>query len=322
MLLDFHALHQKAKQSLKRTDRHQNAVLLHTGAILLISLLLTVADFFLNQQIGTTGGLSGMDTRSVLATIQTILRLVQVVALPFWSIGYTYYILRIAQNEPAEYSDLLQGFRRWLPVLRLRMLMIAFAFGLMLICSYAGSFLFMLTPWSAPLMEAMAELGNTTDQQLIMDTFLSVSQSALIPAMVICTVLFCIASIFVFFRYRMAEFWLMAHPEGGAFAALRNSRIAMKGNCIALLKVDLHFWWFYLLDVLIGILCYGDQLLSSLGMEMTNDAFIVYLLFFGLYLLARLGLYYWKRNEISATYAHAYLALCPNEEPAQQEAAV
>ncbi len=322
MLLDFHALRKQAKQSLKRTDRHQNAVLLHTGAILLISLLITVADFFFNQQISATGGLSSMGFRAVLATAQTLLQLLQAIALPFWSIGYIYYILRIAQNEPAEYSDLLQGFRRWLPVLRLRMLMLALAFGLMLICSYAGSFLFMLTPWSAPLMDAMAELSNTTDQQLITDTVLSLSESILIPAMVICAVLFCIAGIFVFFRYRMAEYWLMDHPEGGALAALRNSRIAMKGNCIALLKVDLHFWWFYLLDALIGILCYGDQLLSSLGMEMTNDAFIVYLLFFGLYLLARLALYYWKRNELAATYAHAYFSLFPAEEPVPEEAAV
>ena len=322
MLLDFHTLHAQAKQSLKRTDRHQNAVLLHTGAILLISLLITVADFFLNQQISATGGLSGMGFRAVLTTVQTLLGLVQAIALPFWSIGYIYYILRVVRHESGEYSDLLQGFRRWLPVLRLKILMFGLAFGLMLICSYLGSYLFMLTPWAKPLFQAMSQLDGTTDQQLIMDTVLSLSESVMVPAILICAALFCIAGTFVFFRYRLAEHWLMDHPEGGALAALRNSRMAMKGNCIALLKVDLHFWWFYLLEVIIGILCYADQILSYLGIEMTGSAFVIYLLLFGLYLLARLALYYWKRNELAATYAHAYLSLFPAEEPVSEEATV
>ena len=322
MLLDFQTLLGRAKQSLNRTDRHQNAVLLHTGAILLVSLLLTVADFFLNQQIGATGGLSGMGFRAILATAQTLLRLLETIALPFWSMGYIYYILQVVRHENAEYSDLLQGFRRWLPILRLKMLMLALAFGLMLICSYIGSFIFMMTPWATPLIETMSQLSTTADQQLIIDTILSLSDSIMLPALGICAVLFCIVGAFVFFRYRMAEYWLMAHPEGGALAALRNSRKAMKGNCIALLKVDLHFWWFYLLEALIAVLCYADQILSYFGIEMTGSAFVVYLLFFGLYLLARLGLYYWKRNELSATYAHAYLSLFPVEEPAEQEVAV
>ena len=40
----------------------------------------------------------------------------------------------------------------------------------------------------------------------------------------------------------------------------------------------------------------------------------LFLLFFVLYLCAQLALYWWKRNEVAVTYAHAYLILCPKEE--------
>ena len=50
----------------------QKLILIHTGVIMALSLVLTALDYLLEQQIGTTGGLSGMGTRSIRDTAHCI----------------------------------------------------------------------------------------------------------------------------------------------------------------------------------------------------------------------------------------------------------
>lgn len=314
MLLEPSALRTAATGSLERTEKPGRVILIHTGVVLLISLLLTAADFLLNRQISTTGGLSGMGMRSVLTTVQSLLRLTQAVILPFWQIGYTYYTLKVAQGQTAGLSDLTEGFRRVGPVLRLKMLVGGMTVLLIFACAYASSMIFMLTPWAIPMMQQMEELMATTmDEQALLDAIVALTKDATVPVMIIFSLCFLAGSFFLFFRYRFAELWLMDHPQGGALAALRESRQLMRGNWKAMLRVDLSFWWFYLLEVLVTVLCYGDVVLGAMGVEMTTDAFGSYILFFVLYLCAQLALYWWKRNEVAVTYAHAYMQLCPKE---------
>ena len=318
MLLEPSALRTAATGSLERAEKPGRVILIHTGAILLISLLLTAADFLLNRQISTTGGLSGMGMRSILTTIQSMLRLTQAVLLPFWQIGYTYYTLQVAQGKPAGISDLTEGFRRFGPVLRLKMLMAGMAVLLIFASTYVSSMLFMLTPWAAPMMQRMEELmASPMDDQAFLEAIVAMAEDITVPVMVIFSLCFLAGSIFLFFRFRLAELWLMDHPQGGALAALRESHDLMRGNWKAMLRIDLSFWWFYLLEVLVTVLCYGDVVLGAMGVEMTTDAFGSYILFYVLYLCAQLALYWWKRNEVAVTYAHAYLTLCP--EPVESE---
>lgn len=319
MLSEPSSLRASAGESLKQSPNPGRVILLHTGAVLLVSLLLTVADFLLNQQISATGGLSGMGLRSVLTTVQSVLRLAQLIILPFWQIGYTYYTLNVARGQTAGFSDLLEGFRRWAPVLRLKALMLGIGFLLALLCTNVSSFLFMMTPWATPAMTKMESLmsGGTMTEDMMMEAIAAISQDIMVPVLVIFGICFLAGFLYLFFRFRLAELWLMAHPDGGALAALRNSSILMRGNCKAMFKIDLHFWWFYLLELLVTVLCYGDVFLNALGMEMTTDAFGHYLIFFCLYIWAQMSLYWWKRNEVSVTYAHAYLTLCPD--PIEEE---
>ena len=314
MLSEPSALRAGAGASLRQTPNPGRVILFHTGAVLLVSLLLTVADFLLNQQISTTGGLSGMGLRSVLTTIQSLLRLTQLIILPFWQIGYTYYTLNVARGQPAGLPDLLEGFRRFGPVLRLRALMLGLGILLGIFCTHVTGFLFALTPWAAPVMAKMETLmagGNVTDA-VLMETIAAISKDIMVPVLVIFGLCFLAGFLFLFFRFRLAELWLMAHPDGGAIAALQNSGMLMRGNCKAIFRIDLHFWWFYLLELLVTLLGYGDGVLNAVGIQMTTDAFGTYIVFFALYIWAQMSLYWWKRNEVCVTYAHAYLELCPD----------
>ena len=314
MLLEASHYRSAANESLTKASKPGRIILLHTGIVLLVSLLLTAADYFLDQQIGLTGGLSGMGTRSILATIQSTLRLLQIIALPFWQIGYTYYTLKVAREESQGISDLLEGFRRFGPVLRLKLLMAIMAVLLLLVSSYVASMLFTLSPWAAPMMQELETLmAGGLDQATLMDAVASMTQDAIVPITILCGLCFLAGGVFLFFRFRLAELWLMDHPNKGALAALRSSRMAMRGNWKAMFKIDLSFWWFYLLDLLVTILCYGDVILDAVGLEMTTNAFSHYLIFFSLYVWAQMALYWWKRNEVAVTYAHAYMELCPKE---------
>lgn len=290
-------------------------ILIHTGVFLLVSALLTAINLLLEQQIADTGGLTGVSTRSLLTTIQTLLQLAQSIALPFWQIGYTYYILRLSCGQDTAPADLCQGFHRFGPVLRLKLTTGCIYLGIAFACLYLSSTIFMLTPWGAQLMSMLDAVmsDGLVDEAALTQVISAAMDSFQLPILLLFLGCFLLLAAPVFYRFRMADYWLMDHDDSSAMNALRASRILMRGNRMALLKLDLHFWWYFLLDGLISAICYGDMLLSLLGITLPLDANILYLLFFGTYLLLQLGLYVWRRNEVNATYALVYRALLPQQ---------
>lgn len=316
----FSELRERARRSLNTAQNPKKVILLHTGATMLLSLLLILVDYLLEQQIGTTGGLSGIGTRSILETARSVLQLISGIVIPFWQMGYLYYTLKVAQGNDVGYAGLLQGFHRFGAVLRLKLLMAGIVFLVMMASSYLSSSIFMLTPWSEPLLQSLIPMfSGEPDTEAMMEIYESIPLSAVAPMMVIFLISFVALIIPVLYRYRMAELWLLDHPNHGAFAAVRNSRRMMRGNCIAVFKIDLHFWWFFALELLIGLIGYADLLLPQLGISLPFDQKAAYFAFFGAYLLLQMALYVWRQNEVSVTYAQVYEALKPSEEPEQPQ---
>lgn len=305
-----------AKESLAAAEKPGRVILLHTGVTLLLTVLLTLADYLLELQIATTGGLSGVNARAILATMQSVFQLLPLVLLPFWQVGYTYYSLQVARGQDHGNWDLLGGFRRFGPVLRLKFLISGIVIALTFACSYLASYLFMLTPWSIPLLEEMEAFMATAPEMTDMEfaeAFLAMVSDSMVPLMILFGICFLISGAFLFYRFRLAELWLLDHPGCGAIASLVQSHRHMRGAWKGMLKIDLSFWWFFLLEILVCALGMGDTILDAFGISMTTDAFVSYLIFLCLYLWAQLSLYWWKKNQVSVTYAHAYLALCPEE---------
>ena len=120
--LNRYALKETAAQRLAQaTYDPQRLVLLHTGAVVALTLVLSAINYILQLQISDAGGLSGLGTRTVLSTIQMLLQLGQLVLLPFWQFGLIHAALRICRQEEATPDTLLGGFRRFGPLLRLMM---------------------------------------------------------------------------------------------------------------------------------------------------------------------------------------------------------
>ncbi len=325
-ILDRRGLKQAAAESLagSRGDPGK-LVLIHTGAALLLTTLLSTLDYWLAQSIGGTGGLDGLGTRAMLETVQSILRISQILVLPFWEIGYVYAALQLSRGEYRDPNVLLQGFRRFGPVLRMLLLRSAIYLAIGVAASYISSFLLFLTPWSRPLVEAMTPflssdtsfLKNAAQMDAAMETAM---EAAALPIQVISGVVFLIMAAPIFYRYRMAELALMDAPEKGALAALRRSRQMMRGNCGAVIRLDLSFWWYYLLELVIGAVCYADQILALAGVSLPGSAAGNYFLCLGLYFVCRLALSWKFRNGVDVTYAHAYGALQLPTTPAVEPA--
>ena len=242
MLLDRQKLQEKASRSLTNTPRSRQIVLIHTGATLLFSLLLMLADYLLDKQIGATGGLRGMDMRAILLTIQMVLWLVQLILLPFWQIGYTYYALQTAKGSASGASDLLEGFRRFGAVLRLKLFSMLFILAAVITSAYLSCFIFLLSPLARPMLEFLEAVpSDQINEAVILEALQTVPPQNFIPAVVLFALSLLAGLIFLFYRYRMSEMWLLDHPDGGAWAALRQGSRGMKGQFKSVFKIDLGF---------------------------------------------------------------------------------
>ena len=285
-------------------------ILVYTGTTALVMLLVTAANFLLQSQIAGTGGLSGLAMRSMLETAIQVLQTGVNLLLPFWTFGYLSCVLRMTRGQAFDLQGLLEGFRHFGPVLRLTLLRGGYFLMVGLMCIYPSMMIFMWTPFSQPFQQIIEPFMSQDATEIVLDdATLAAATEALAPMLVIYGILFLIFSAPKFYSFRMADYCLLDHPKEGALMAIRRSTLMLHRNRLGLLKLDLRFWWFYLLDALTVALCYGDTLLFLTGITLPLDQNVAYFLFFGLYLIAQIGLYVWMRNKVECTYAAAYECL-------------
>ena len=313
---DSRALKQAAEERLSGAIYSPNKlVLLHTAVSLGISLLMTLLNFLLEHSISDTGGLSGMQMRSVLETAQQAVQLVGSAALPFWQLGLVFCILRLGRTEKAVPTDLLEGFRRFGPALRLMLLRGILFAGIAMICSYISMAVFLVTPMASPVMDTLTELVESAEGMglVLEETMLEQMTGQMMGVMYIFVPVFLIVAAPVFYRLRMADFVLMDQPRTGAMAAIVRSWKLTKRNCLSLLKLDVHFWWFYLAEGLLLLIGYLDLLLPMAGITLPVDETVLFWGLYMVYTLCRLALYWYCYARVQTTYAFVYDTLCQQQ---------
>lgn len=280
-------------------------VLLHAGVSAVVMLILTAGGLALQGMIDNTGGLAGLGTRSVLTTVQMLLQNAGTLLLPFWNFGYTFAVLALYRRQEAGVPTLLSGFRHFGPVIRFLLLKGLIFFGIGILCAYPSAVFYLLSPFSGSLVSAL-----TADPALMDDPTALMENPAfadnLLPMNLIFLAVFLLVAAPMYYRLRMGEFALADDPKKGAFAALRSSSRMMRRNRLALLRLDVSFWWFYGLIALSAAITYGDVLLDSLGIALPIPQNTAYLLFYALGLLVQTAVYYFARNPVTLTYAAAY----------------
>lgn len=308
----------KALRQRLRND-HKKIALIHTLIGVGFMLLLTVADYILMGQVNKTSGLAGIGSRATLETVRVILQYVGTVLMPFWELGFVFTALGMARGHQVSTDDLKEGFRRFWPALRLWLLRLVLCLAAGLAALQVSLTTFLYTPLSNKLTTLVAPFAEQgADVQTIFEqvSFAEI-ESAVLPAIILFVVLFVGVLIPVLYRLRFAEFAVMDKPGTGAFAALLSSNRRMKRNCFKLFRVDLQFWWFYLLQLLVVVLCYGNTLLKLAGVTLPVSEDVGFFLFYGLYALCQILLHSLFRGRVQATYALIYDDLKDREIPSR-----
>lgn len=315
MKLDRRELKQRAENALARANCDPKKLLLiHVGTVILVSLLLTVVNYLIQLRIDSTGGLGGIATRSMLSTVLSVLNLFQMALMPFWQAGYITVAIALYRGDRADTDTLLSGFHRFGPLLRLYLLQALVFGGILIGSSYLGNFLYMMTPWGTQLMLKLAAIMEQTGSAVLDDATLESMLSLSVPMMVLGAVIFLIAAAPTFYRLRMSQYRIM-DGQSSAMRAMAESARMMRGSRISLLKLDLSFWWFYLLQVLISVVGYADVILEYAGIPLPWGTAVRFFVPYILYLALQLLFLLWQKNRVSVTYAAAYETLLQPREP-------
>ena len=286
-------------------------VVLHTGVGLTIGLILSILTYVLDLGIAQTGGLSGIGSRTTLETIQSILSLVSTILLPFWEIGYIFAALQFARRQSADTTCLYQGLRHWGVVLRGLLLRAGVVFLVIFAGAQLISTIYMMTPAAAPLYALTLELAESgiTDPYALMESeaYMALMMKA-IPFVLIGVVILLLP---VLYLLRFTDYVLMDRPQMGALYAMVTSFHMTKRHFKALLKLDLRFWWYYALELLVAVISYGHLILDLMGIDIGIGGDTAMFVFYIVSLAGQLGLYAWKKNAVFTTYALAYDCICP-----------
>lgn len=226
-----------------------------------IPLAVQLISYLLTRQMDSTGGLGGIGTRTVLSLIQTLVLFAGTAVMPFWNLGYTGATLRIARGELAAPPSLLSGFHRFFPLLRLMLLRALLIMLLAIAAMNAASMLYMLTPASLIVMEELESVLAVGETALADPAVVEQLLSLLWPLYLLLGLVLAALLIPISYRLRLTDLSVLDGNDRALPAMLISYR-TMRGKCLQLFRLDLHFWYYYLLNALAGALAYGDMLLG------------------------------------------------------------
>ena len=274
----------------------QKLALLFTGAAVALSFLITLIGFLLTKQMEDTSGLGGIGLRTTLFSIQTLVMLAGAVVLPFWNLGYTRAALDTARDGIAEPKTLLSGFRLFFPALRLFFLQAMLYTLIIPLVAQAGSILYLLSPFSMEAIEKVDTLLASGEAALADPAIMQQLVQMLWPMYLIVGILLLVVFIPVMYRLRLVEFSLADGKEKALQNMLRSNYV-MRGHCFWMFRLDLSFWWYFLLQGLAAVLAYGDLLIGG-------D--VAYWVFYLLSAAAQLFIGWKFLPQVHTTYALAY----------------
>lgn len=263
---------QAAKELLAQASYDpKKLALLFAGASVIFSLVCALISYLLGIAADNASGLSGLATRTLMHSGQSVISIANTVLLLFWQFGFVAAALDYSRSEEVDHHTLLSGFRSWGPVIRLSILLLIVAMGVIMACSYIANFIFTLSPLSNTLYEKMAAMEKSGQSIAVTDELIAKMLPYMGGLLVIFVLLLIVIGLPVLYRYRMCEFALM-DGAGGALASIRESKRLSFGRRMGMFKLDLSFWWYYLLQGLVAAVSYTDVILPYMGVKLPIPA--------------------------------------------------
>lgn len=299
------SLRDQADRALARGREPKKLVYTYAGIGLAISLISTLADLWLEQQISGTGGLGNLGTRAIFTTAQQVLPLLVTIVTMCLDMGYLAGMMRITRGQYADHTDLKTGFGKFWPLMRLRLLQGLIFLVVGILAVQVSALIFSMTPWVQPLNDAVMAL-NTSDVTALDEATIMSLMDLMLPMYIIMVIVYGLALLPAMFRMRMAHFCLLDDPRGRALAAIWASSRMMRRRFFPMLKIDLSLWPYYLATAAALVVMSGNLILALLGIEVPLDPTVLYLLFSCASLAARFAVQVTLRNRVEATYLTVY----------------
>ena len=313
------------------TAEHRSAarllVLWYCGVTAVLTLGSNGLNLYLDSQIVSTGGLSGIGLRSILQTIQEILTLVNQFFGPFWSAGFLLAMMGMVRGYAPHPRTLVEGFRRFFTVLG----HMAFRFLLMVVTAITAvnlsAALFSLTPLGQRFSQEMTQVmsdpnfilpSGAVNMELIPQELML---EAGLPLTGLVMALFGLLYLYICYPFRLSMYLMLRQPMGAIRAHFESLRL-MRGHKWSMLKLDLSWWYYYLLTVLIGVVGYLDLIMGLLGLPLPMDETVMFFATMAAYCVLITALCLWKKCQMDASYVMAFEAIAnPETEEAAPEIA-
>lgn len=315
-------LKKRAASITKHSSDFRKAVWQHSLIVLGVPLAVFLIQLLLDAAAPSQKGLDGFQTAAIFSTVQSTLDTVCSILLPFWQAGLLYAAIRATRRQDVEFSNLAQGFRRWGVVLRFYILLyLGSMAAVMAITSALSILMTFLAPIYVLIMPAPASMQNFSSE-----SFLTELQKAaeaedmaaivnLIPKdtimyilpLVVLTLLGTLALLLhLYYRIRLSQYLLMDDPAVGARASISLSNRMVKGNKWNLLKLDLSFWWYGLMNAIPVLISTLPMILTLCRISLPVSGTVLTLLCQIVSTVLSLGIVWFFGPYVEATYACAY----------------
>ena len=115
--MDTKALIRQARQAVAASScNSKKLTAIHAGVAAAAGLIVALLSYLLDSGMGGTGGLSGIGTRALLETVQSVLSLAVNILNPFWGLGFVAVTLAFALPKASSASRRVTSSRRTQPV--------------------------------------------------------------------------------------------------------------------------------------------------------------------------------------------------------------
>lgn len=213
----------------------------------------------LSGYIAPEGGLSNMGTHTLIETGIMLLQVLSGAVLSFWSLGLVYSALAQLRGEAVDNRSFTVGLRRFVPVLVSWLLRGLYYTLIVTACATLSSVAISMLPLPKSVYEA-ANAFLEAPALPIPGSLLALCGCYL----AIYTVSLGVLLVPVMYLHRLVDYCIMDDPPVNGMQSVMISSILMRGNRRKLFCLDLHFWWFYLAELLVLLLSSVELLLPRL----------------------------------------------------------
>lgn len=309
-VLQSAGLKRRAATLLEQTrPEYRKLVTIHAAVSFGVLLVISLIQLLLNLSMTNEAGISGIGTSAIFTTAKATLGVISGILLPFWEVGVLYTSVRVVRRQEAEFTHLTRGLRRWGVVLRYYLLLLMLYFGVLMLLTNVLPIVMNFLPLPQALENAIKAMdpAEITDPIALIEALpMKALMAYLLPITILFMVVFAGILIWLSYRFRMSQYLLMDDPAVPALPALVLSNQMTKGYKWSLCKLDLSFWWYYLLQFAASAISFAPELLELAGVSLPIAADVQFFLFQGLYSLASVAVVWFFGAYVQTTYACAY----------------